>query len=86
MYRIELTHVARKALLSIPAPDQQRVARAIDGLAQNPRPPGVKKLSGGAGEFRLRVGAHRVIYEVFDDVLRVLVLAIGPRKDVYRRR
>ncbi len=85
-YRVELSRSARKAFLAIGKPDRRRIERAIDALTQNPRPPGAKKLVGGAGELRLRVGAHRIIYEVADEALRVLVLAVGPRKDVYRRR
>lgn len=85
-YRIEFSRGAVKALLSIPTPDRRRVERAIDGLAREPRPRGAKKLIGGAGELRLRVGPYRIIYDVVDDVLLVLVLAVGPRKDIYRGR
>lgn len=84
-YQIELSRSARKALVALPATDQRRVERAIDALAYTPRPRGAKKLEGGAGELRVRVGAYRILYEVDDNVLRVLVLAVGPRKDVYRR-
>lgn len=84
-YRIELSRSASKALVALPVSDQRRLERAIDALARNPRPRGAKKLAGGAGELRVRVGAYRILYEVYDDVLRVLVLAIGPRKDIYRR-
>lgn len=86
IYRVELSRNARKALVALPVADQRRVERAIDGLARNPRPHGAKKLEGGAGEFRVRVGAYRILYDINDGVLCVLVLAVGPRKDVYRRR
>lgn len=85
-YRIELSRNARKAFLAIPAFERRRVERVIDALAHNPRPRSARKLVGGAGELRLRVGTYRVIYEVSDDVQCLLVLAIGPRKDVYRGR
>ena len=84
IYRIELTRGAAKALLALPAAARRRLERAIDALALDPRPRGAKKMEGGAGELRIRVGAYRVIYEVADDVLLLLVLAVGPRKDVYR--
>jgi len=84
-YRIELSRSARKSLLALPAVDQRRLERAIDALGKNPRPRGAKKLEGGAGELRVRVGVYRILYEVVDDVLCVLVLAIGARNDVYRR-
>ncbi len=57
----------------------------VERLAEHPRPRGVKKLVGGTGELRIRVGDYRVIYTVDDGVLLVLVLEIGPRKDIYRR-
>jgi mRNA interferase RelE/StbE len=84
-YRIELSRNARKALLAIAARDRRRLERAIDGLARNPRPHGARKLEGGAGELRVRVGVYRIVYEVDDPVLRVLVLRVGHRREVYRR-
>ena len=84
-YRIEIGRNARKELLSLPASGQRRVERAIDALARNPRPRGVKQLVASGGALRLRVGDYRVIYEVRDDVLLVLVLKVAPRKDAYRR-
>ncbi len=65
---------------------RRRIITKAERLAQNPRPIGAKQLAGRPGELRLRVGSYRVIYEVTDAVLLVLVLDIGPRKDVYRRR
>ena len=59
---------------------------AIELLATDPRPPGATKLSGREGEWRVRTGDYRVVYEVDDGVLRVLVVAVGHRRDIYRRR
>lgn len=50
-----------------------------------PRPHGVKRLQGGEGEYRLRVGVHRVIYEIHDGELVIVVLRIGQCKDLYRK-
>jgi mRNA interferase RelE/StbE len=86
IYRVEVSRSALKALLAFPVSDRRRLERAIDGLARDPRPRGARQLEGGAGELRVRVGVYRILYEIDDDVLRVLVLAVGPRKDVYRRR
>jgi mRNA-degrading endonuclease RelE of RelBE toxin-antitoxin system len=55
-------------------------------LAEEPRPAGVKALQGLPGLLRLRVGAYRVLYQVHDDQLLVLVLTLGHRRDVYRQR
>ena len=83
-YRIELSPRANKALDAIPSTDRRRLIRAIDDLRLSPRPRGAKKLEGGRGELRIRVGDYRIIYEVDDNVVRIFVLAIGPRKDIYR--
>ena len=56
----------------------------MDGLAKEPRPKGVKKLSGADDLYRIRVGDYRVVYQIRDDRLIVLVVRIGHRKDVYR--
>jgi len=58
----------------------------VELLARQPRPAGAKKLVGGRGEWRVRTGDYRIIYEIDDGVLLVLVLAIGHRRDIYRQR
>lgn len=58
----------------------------VELLAQEPRPAGAKKLVGGDDEWRVRTGGYRVIYEVRDGVLLVLVLAVGRRRDIDRSR
>ncbi len=65
---------------------RRRIIARVERLDENPRPVGAKQLVGSTKELRLRAGDYRVIYEVNDDVLRVLVLKVAPRKDVYRRR
>jgi mRNA interferase RelE/StbE len=85
-YRIELTPAAVRALKKLDRQALLRVQAAIELLAANPRPPGAKKPAGGAGEWRVRTGDYRVIYEVRDDVLLVLVLSTGHRREIYRGR
>ena len=63
-----------------------RVQAVVELLARQPRPAGAKKLVGGRGEWRVRTGDYRIIYEIDDGVLLVLVLAIGHRRDIYRQR
>ena len=58
---------------------------AIGGLASNPRPPGCLKMQGGDGLYRVRVGDYRIIYQIQDSVLTVLVVQIGNRKEIYRQ-
>ena len=59
---------------------------AIELLADHPRPSQAKKLAGGDGEWRVRTGDYRIVYEIHDDVLLVLVVAVGHRRDIYQRR
>jgi mRNA interferase RelE/StbE len=67
---------------------QRRLRIALDRLELDPRPTGSALLAGGRGErrWRLRVGDYRVVYEIEDDRLLVLVVRVGHRGDVYRRR
>ena len=83
-YAIEFTRSAQRALEGIPERDLKKVARRVDALADNPRPPGTKKLRGGTDEYRLRVGDYRVIYSVTDSGLLVTVIRIAHRRDAYR--
>lgn len=85
-HRIEVAPAAARQLSKLDRPARRRVQAAIELLADDPRPPGAKKLAGGDGEWRIRTGDYRVVYEVHDDVLLVLVVAIGHRRDVYKRR
>jgi mRNA interferase RelE/StbE len=62
------------------------VQAAIDLLATEPRPPAARQLVGGAGEWRVRTGDFRIVYEIHDQRLVVLVIKVGHRRDVYERR
>ena len=81
-YRIELRPAAVKALRKIDPQDRPRIQGAIALLGEDPRPPGAKALQGRDG-LRVRVGYYRIIYTVQDDVLLVVVVTLGHRKDVY---
>jgi mRNA interferase RelE/StbE len=85
-FEVRLRPAARRQLESLERPVQRRLVDAMAGLAEDPRPAGVKALQGLPGLLRLRVGAYRVLYQVRDDELLVLVLTLGNRRDVYRRR
>ena len=81
-------HLARRAVKSIarlPRAEQQRIRAAIDLLADEPRPPECVALTGEAGVYRVRVGDYRILYEVVDERLLILVVRISHRRDVYRR-
>ncbi|HZI98361.1 MAG TPA: type II toxin-antitoxin system RelE/ParE family toxin [Actinomycetales bacterium] len=81
-YRVELRPAAARALRKLDPPARRRVQGAIALLAQEPRPPGARALRGRPG-LRVRVGDHRVIYTVVDDVLLVVVVTVGHRREVY---
>lgn len=82
-YSIEILRSAQKQLARIDRKAQSRIINAIKELGSNPRPSGSKKLSGRPA-WRIRIGNYRVIYEIQDDQLVVLIVTIGARKDVYR--
>lgn len=85
-YRIDLTRRAAKGLDSIDLPHRRRVMAVIERLAADPRPPHCVKLSGHDNAWRVRAGDYRIVYEVHDDRLLVLVIEIGHRSTVYRRQ
>lgn len=84
LYRIRLSRRAVRALASLERRDQQRVRGALDLLAGNPRPPTCVAMKGEDGVYRVRVGDFRIVYEVMDGELLVLVIRIGHRREVYR--
>ena len=85
-YTILLKPGAERALKKLAPPVLRRIAKAIDNLGTNPRPSGVTALQGEPGLLRIRVGDYRILYTVQDDVLTVLVVTLGHRRDVYQRR
>ena len=84
IYRIEVSPAASRQLRKLDLGARRRIQAAVQLLATNPRPPGAKRLVGGDGEWRVRTGDYRIVYEIHDQVLLVLVLAIGHRRDIYR--
>lgn len=85
-YRVEFSKRAEKQFLELPQQSQQRLRTQIDALAENPRPPGVKKLEESKNQYRIRIGDYRVVYEIQDAILLVILLRIGHRREVYRQR
>ena len=83
-YEVRLLVTARRQLLRVPARIRSRIGDAIRALATDPRPPDCKKLAGNTDYFRIRVGDYRVLYEVRDRDVLVLVIKIGHRREVHR--
>ena len=83
-YNVRIKLSAVKELEAIPAKDRRRIATKIQALASTPRPVGCEKLA-GHDKYRIRQSNYRVPYTIEDDVLIMTVIAIGNRRDIYRR-
>ena len=84
-HRLELAGAASKDLVRLPHDMLARVRQAVDGLGDEPRPPGHVKLRPD-GPYRIRVGDYRVLYDIDDAEQLVLVLRVRHRREVYRGR
>ena len=82
-YRIVVRKSVYRDLERIPKKDVRRILKAIGALADDPRPPRSRKLSGDE-KYRLRCGDYRILYEIHDDELVVCIVRTRHRKDVYR--
>ncbi len=83
-YNIQIRKKAQKSLSKIPDPFQSNIIENIRKLAQNPYPHQSIKLTGREA-WRIRIGNYRVIYEIFENELVILVLNIGHRKNIYKK-
>ena len=83
-YRVDVAQAAARQIRKLPRTVQTKIVQKIDLLERNPRPFGVEKLGGGESLYRVRVGDYRIIYTIEDRILRVLVVKVADRKDVYR--
>lgn len=82
-YNLAFKKSMAKDLRALPAKDVHRILQCFEQLAENPRPPGCEKLS-GQEQYRLRQGIYRIVCEIQDDVLKVVVVKLGHRRDLYR--
>jgi mRNA interferase RelE/StbE len=82
-YSVRIKRSAAKELEAVPLKDRRRIVLRIEGLRNEPRPPGAEKLS-GEEKYRLRQGDYRILYEIVDRELVVTVVKVGNRRDVYR--
>jgi mRNA interferase RelE/StbE len=84
-YEVRFNPSAIRDLKKLEAKERRRIVAKVDKLSEEPRPADAKKLSATEEIYRIRVGSYRVLYDIQDEVLLVLVLKAGHRKDVYRR-
>jgi mRNA interferase RelE/StbE len=83
-YSVRFTRTAEKELQAQDAPVRARILRNIGALADNPRPPGVKRLTAADNLWRIRVGDYRIVYEIHDAELIVRLIRIAHRSKAYR--
>jgi mRNA interferase RelE/StbE len=83
-YRIELRPAAGRDLAALPKKILRQIDAKIMLLGGNPRPPGSRKLEGSEDLFRIRSGDYRIIYQILDGSLLVVVIRVRHRRDVYR--
>ncbi len=83
-YKIEFLKTAEKEFYKLPQQIQKAIAKKLEYLKTNPYPSNVKALKNGQGRLRLRVGDYRIIYRVETDVLVIVVIKVGHRKNIYR--
>jgi len=83
-YSVEFTRNAAKEFKDLPAKDRARVHARISSLAGDPRPTGAEKLS-LRERYRLRQGDYRILYTIEDALVRIVIVKIAHRRDVYRR-
>lgn len=83
-YTISYDPKALKELAKLDKVVARRIVRAVDALADDPRPSGSRALVGFPDLLRLRVGAYRVIYTIRSDKVLVLVLRVAHRSEAYR--
>lgn len=83
-YKVQFKKSAYKELKKLDKTSYKRIREAIDKLGQNPRPGSSTKLVGSSSLWRLKVGAYRVIYDIQDKKLVVIIIKVGNRKDIYR--
>ena len=81
-YRIVIKKSATKEIQGLQPSDRKRLIERIRALASDPRPPGCKKLS-GQDKYRIRQGNFRILYQIIDDQLVIVVVKVGHRRDVY---
>ncbi|MHB1157998.1 MAG: type II toxin-antitoxin system RelE family toxin [Phycisphaerales bacterium] len=83
-YQVIVKPSAEKTIRKLDPDTRRKVIRLLEALAEEPRPGGVVKLAGDDNLWRVRIGDYRVVYEIHDKRLVILVVKVGHRKDVYR--
>ncbi len=85
MYEVYIEKTAETDLKRLPTTTFNRIIPRIKKLAENPRPSGCRKLAGSKNDWRIRIGDHRVLYEIDEKARAVRIMRVRHRREVYRR-
>jgi mRNA interferase RelE/StbE len=83
-YEVAFSPAAERQLRKLPATVRERIVRVSERLGADPRPPGAVKLAGADELYRIRTGDYRIIYQIADEQLIVVIARVAHRKDAYR--
>ena len=83
-FRLEYKTGVKKELRKLSQIDRVTIIRKIELLSDKPKPEGSAKLKGSRNLFRIRHGDYRVIYQIHDDVLLIIIIRIGHRREIYK--
>lgn len=81
---MRLKKAARRDIQSLARPAQERILARLIELAVDPRPAGAERLTGMSDVWRVRVGDYRILYSIVENVILVLVLRVGHRREIYK--
>jgi mRNA interferase RelE/StbE len=84
-YRLLLKREAAKYLAGLDKPTRTKIKKALEGLIKNPPEGDIAPMQGREGLFRLRVGSYRLVFQVKEEEQIIIVAAIGPRGDIYKK-
>ena len=85
-YSVQIKPAAQRQIKKLPLDIQAQIIQKLAELELDPRPINVQKLSGEENAYRVRVGDYRIVYEIYDQVLLVIVVKVGNRREIYRRK
>jgi mRNA interferase RelE/StbE len=84
-YSVEFRPAVLKSIKRLPKKELRRIKKKIDGLSENLPDPATTKMKGNNPFHRVRTGNYRIVYQILEDRLVILVVKVGHRKDVYKR-
>jgi mRNA interferase RelE/StbE len=84
-YSVEFRPAVLKSMKRLPKKELRRIKKKIDGLSENLPAPATTKMKGNNPFHRVRAGNYRIVYQILEDRLVILVVKVGHRKDVYKR-